>query len=185
MLRSIWLAFAGEIALGVGIGWTFGWATASVGELNLLSIVFLLALIGIGMDYLVQILSRYRAEAARRRDPKIIWVAVFRQVGPPINTACLGAAGAFLVSLFTDFQGAADLGLIAGGGLVLCLLAGYTFLPAVLTIRPVGRSKVERAIAVERLTAISAERTVVVGVTNTLDASAPDLHEHHIPTGGN
>jgi predicted RND superfamily exporter protein len=139
LLRSLWLAFAAELALGVGIAWTFAWATLTLGELNLLSIVFLLALIGIGMDYLVQILARYRAEAARRRDPRTIWVAVFRQVGPPINTACLGAAGAFLVSLFTDFEGAADLGLIAGGGLVLCLLAGYTFLPALLTIRPVRR----------------------------------------------
>ena len=142
LLRSFWLALAAELALGVGIAWTFAWATLTLGELNLLSIVFLLALIGIGMDYLIQVLSRYRAEAARRRDPRTIWVAVFRQVGPPINTACLGAAGAFLVSLFTDFQGAADLGLIAGGGLVLCLLAGYTFLPALLTLRPVRRSKI-------------------------------------------
>ncbi|HEY7117826.1 MAG TPA: MMPL family transporter, partial [Tepidisphaeraceae bacterium] len=137
LLRSLWLALAAELALGVGIAWTFGWATLTLGELNLLSIVFLLALIGIGMDYLVQVLSRYRAEATRRRDPRTIWVAVFRQVGPPINTACLGAAGAFLVSLFTDFEGAADLGLIAGGGLILCLLAGYTFLPALLTLFPV------------------------------------------------
>jgi hypothetical protein len=136
LFRSLWLAFAAELALGVGIAWTFGWATLTLGELNLLSIVFLLALIGIGMDYLVQILSRYRAEVARRSDARRIWVSVFRQVGPPINTACLGAAGAFLVSMLTDFQGAADLGLIAGGGLVLCLLAGYTFLPAVLTVWP-------------------------------------------------
>src|SRR5438046_6002368 len=138
MLRSSWLALAGEITLGVGIGWTFGWATLSIGELNLLSIVFMLALIGIGMDYLVQILSRYRHESQVRSDPRRIWVAVFRQVGAPINTATLGAAGAFLVSMLTDFQGAADLGLIAGGGLILCLLAGYTFLPAMLTIRPGG-----------------------------------------------
>jgi predicted RND superfamily exporter protein len=142
LLRSFWLALAAELALGVGIAWTFAWATLTLGELNLLSIVFLLTLIGIGMDYLVQILSRYRAEAARRRDPRTIWVAVFRQVGPPINTACMGAAGAFLVSLFTDFQGAADLGLIAGGGLILCLLAGYTFLPALLTLRPMRTPKV-------------------------------------------
>src|SRR5262249_28104739 len=66
--RALWLALGGGIAVGFGIGWTFGWATLSVGELNLLSIVFLLALIGIGMDYLVQILTRYRQELARRRD---------------------------------------------------------------------------------------------------------------------
>lgn len=135
-LRSWWLALAGEIALGVGIGWTFGWATISVGELNLLSIVFLLALIGIGMDYLVQILTRYREEFRRRKGASAIWTAVFRQVSAPINTACLGAAGAFLVATFTDFRGAAQLGVIAGGGLVLCLLAGYAILPSLLTIFP-------------------------------------------------
>jgi predicted RND superfamily exporter protein len=137
MLRSLWLAVAGELALGVGIGWTFGWATLTVGELNLLSIVFLLALIGIGMDYLVQILVRYRQEVARRHHAKLIWISVFRHVAAPINTACLGAAGAFAVSIFTNFRGAAELGIIAGGGLLLCLIAGYVILPALLTIFPV------------------------------------------------
>src|SRR6185437_6433153 len=106
-----------ELALGVGIGWTFGYATLAVGELNLLSIVFLIALIGIGMDYLVQVLTRYRREALRHSRPGAVWVAVFRHIAAPINTACLGAAGAFLVSAFTRFRGAADLGIIAGGGL--------------------------------------------------------------------
>jgi hypothetical protein len=43
-----------------------------------------------------------------------------------------------------------------------------------------------RAIAVERLAAISKRFTVVVGVTNPLGAGASehDLHEHHFPTGG-
>jgi predicted RND superfamily exporter protein len=136
MLRSIWLALAAEMALAVGIGWTFGWATLTLGELNLLSLVFLIALIGIGMDYLVQILAAYRREARRRVRAQAIWARVFRSVGPPINTACLGAAGAFLVAALTDFRGAADLGIIAGGGLLLCLLAGYTVLPALLVLFP-------------------------------------------------
>jgi len=137
MLQSLGLALAAEGALLIAIGWTFGWATLSVGRLNLLSIVFLIALIGIGMDYLVQILTRYRSEAARRGSPETIWHGVFRHVGPPINTACFGAAGAFLVSLLTEFRGAAELGIIAGVGLLLCLLAGYTVLPALLTVFPV------------------------------------------------
>ncbi len=117
LLRSIWLAVVAEISLLVGIGWTFGWITLSVGELNLLSMVFLIALIGIGMDYLIQVLTRYRREAAVHSDPRVIWLAVFKYVAAPINTACLGAAGAFFVSVFTDFRGAAELGIIASGGL--------------------------------------------------------------------
>ena len=136
LLRSFWLAIVAEVSLAVGIGWTFGWATISVGELNLLSLVFLIALIGIGMDYLIQILAAYRREARRYVRPSAIWARVFRHVGPPVITACLGAAGAFFVSIFTDFRGAAQLGIIAGGGLLLCLLAGYTILPAILVLVP-------------------------------------------------
>jgi len=136
MLRSLWLALAAELALAVSIGWTFGWATLSLGKLNLLSIVFLIALIGIGMDYLVQILMRYRREVRRYSRPKAIWLRVFAHVSAPINTACMGAAGAFLVSVFTKFRGAAELGIIAGGGLLFCLLSGYTVLPALLTLFP-------------------------------------------------
>lgn len=47
------------------------------------------------------------------------------------------------------------------------------------------RDESRRAIAVERLGAIAAQRTVVVGVTNPLGAEAPDheLHDHRTLTG--
>jgi hypothetical protein len=47
------------------------------------------------------------------------------------------------------------------------------------------RDNSRRAIAVERLGAIAAQRTVVVGVTNPLGADAPEheLHDHRILTG--
>jgi predicted RND superfamily exporter protein len=145
-LRRLWLVIVAEVCLGVGIGWTFGWATLMVGRLNLLSLVFVIALIGIGMDYLIQILTRYRFEKRRYIRPRAIWARVFRYVSPPISTACLGAAGAFFVANFTNFRGAAELGLIASGGLLLCLAAGYTLLPALLTLFPsdVGRVAEEK-----------------------------------------
>jgi predicted RND superfamily exporter protein len=136
LLRSFKVAIFAEIALLVGIGWTFGWATISVHRLNLLSMVFLIALTGIGMDYLIQVLTRYRRESARRSSPRGIWTGVFKYVAAPINTACLGAAGAFFVSIFTNFRGAAELGIVASGGLLLCLLTGYVILPPLLTLFP-------------------------------------------------
>src|SRR5271154_5579636 len=142
-LRSVWVALAAVISLSVAIGWTFGWATVSIGELNILSIVFLITLIGIGMDYLVQILMRYRREQQLYERPEAVWIRVFRHVSPPICTACLGAAGAFFVAVFTDFRGAAELGIIAGGGLLLCLASGYTVLPALLVLFPPKLSRID------------------------------------------
>ena len=48
------------------------------------------------------------------------------------------------------------------------------------------RDNARRAIAVDRLGALAAKRTVVVGVTNPLGAQAPDheLHDHRILTEG-
>ncbi|OLO99196.1 hypothetical protein BVU76_26855 [Mycolicibacterium porcinum] len=49
------------------------------------------------------------------------------------------------------------------------------------------RDNSRRAIAIERLGAVAAERSVVVGVTNPLGDEAPDhgLHDHRILTGKN
>ncbi len=142
MLRSIWMGMAAGLTLAIAIAWTFGFATIFVGELNLLSTVFVIALIGIGMDYLIQILVRYRREARRYVRQSAVWARVFRYAGPAIATSCAGAAGAFLVALTTHFRGDAELGLIAGGGLLLCLLAGYTVLPALLVLFPPKLGKV-------------------------------------------
>jgi predicted RND superfamily exporter protein len=145
-LRNLWMVVVAEVCLVVGIAWTFGWATLSIGRLNLLSLVFVIALIGIGMDYLIQILTRYRFEKKRYTRPTAVWARVFRYVSAPISTACAGAAGAFLVSRLTSFSGAGELGIIAGGGLLLCLATGYTILPALLTLFPakVGKVPVSR-----------------------------------------
>ena len=166
-LRRIWLVIIAEVCLGVGIGWTFGWATLTAHRLNLLSLVFVIALIGIGMDYLIQILTRYRHEKARYTRPAAIWARVFRYVSAPIFTACLGAAGAFFAACFTDFSGAAELGVIAGGGLLLCLLAGYTLLPAALTLFPsdVGRvDEGERYADHNNVARVGLLRTILPGI---------------------
>ncbi len=136
MLKSIRMALFAAFSLAVAIAWTFGYATLVVGRLNLLSTVFVIALIGIGMDYLIQILVRYRREARRYERDAAVWARVFRYATPPVLTACLGAAGAFGVAMFTNFRGDAELGIIGGGGLLLCLLAGYTILPALLVLFP-------------------------------------------------
>ncbi len=53
-------------AFAIAFGWSYGVATLAVGHLNLLSIVFMLVLVGVGLDYGVHVVARFM-EARRRR----------------------------------------------------------------------------------------------------------------------
>ena len=53
-------------------------------------------------------------------------------VGPGIITGTLTTAIAFFVAGFTEFTGVAELGVIAGGGILLCCLATMIVLPAMI-----------------------------------------------------
>ena len=55
-------------------------------------------------------------------------------VGPSITLGAFTAAAAFFTAALTDFRGVAQLGLIAGGGIVLCWLAAMTVLPALIAM---------------------------------------------------
>src|SRR5690606_18659357 len=46
------------VSLLFGIAWTFGFTTLAVGQLTLLSVVFTLVLVGVGIDFGVHIVSR-------------------------------------------------------------------------------------------------------------------------------
>ena len=59
-----------SLALIIAIGLTFGVATITVGHLTILSIVFTVILIGLGIDFGVHILSRYKAELQGSQDVK-------------------------------------------------------------------------------------------------------------------
>src|SRR5205807_427209 len=55
-------------------------------------------------------------------------------VGHGILTAGTTAALAFFATMLADFQAVAELGWIAGSGVLLCAIACFTVLPALLVV---------------------------------------------------
>ncbi|MEJ2699688.1 MAG: MMPL family transporter [Desulfuromonadales bacterium] len=118
--------------LGLAMAWTFGFATVAPGELNLLSIVFALVLVGIGVDFGVHIVARFVEGRKEGLDiPQAVRASLF-MTGPGIILGALTSVCAFYSVLGSDFRGLAELGLIGGTGILLCLLAMMTVLPAFL-----------------------------------------------------
>ena len=116
----------------IGIGYTMGFATLVVGHLNILTITFVPILIGLAIDFGVHLVTRYEEELrhGKTEEEAITKALVF--TGQGIFTGAFTTAGAFLAMGFTDFRGIQEMGIICGGGLLVCLIPMLTMLPALL-----------------------------------------------------
>ena len=62
VFRGVLNVFAAMVSLLVAISVSFGFATVAIGHLNILSMVFAIMLIGIGIEYGIQVVLRYQEE---------------------------------------------------------------------------------------------------------------------------
>ncbi|MBX3448797.1 MAG: MMPL family transporter [Planctomycetaceae bacterium] len=120
--------------LAVGMAWAFGFTTLAVGHLNILSVSFAAILIGLGIDFGIHILARYLELRHQGMPLGQALVATVRQIGPGVLTGAITTSAAFLCAVMTEFLGVAELGIIAGGGILLCALAAFIVLPALIAV---------------------------------------------------
>lgn len=121
-------------ALSMGICWTFGMVTLTIGYLNILSIVFAVVLVGAGIEFGLQIVARYREELETHHNVKQAIETCITKTGKGNMTACLTTAAGFYSAMLTKFLALQELGFIAGTGIILVLFAMFTVLPALLYI---------------------------------------------------
>ncbi|MFQ5959855.1 MAG: MMPL family transporter [Candidatus Methylomirabilales bacterium] len=130
------------ISLAVGVSWTLGFIVLTIGSLNILTAMFIPILIGLGIDFNIHILERFAEERGMGASPPEALQGTLVKVGGSIVTAAVTTAIAFYALLLTDFKGLVELGLITGSGLLLCLGAAFTVLPALLILQE-GRTEAQ------------------------------------------
>jgi hopanoid biosynthesis associated RND transporter like protein HpnN len=113
-----------------------------VGAFNPISVAFAVLFIGLGADFAIQFSVRYREERLLAPDPADALANTAHHVGPQILVAGTAVAAGFLAFVPTDFAGVAELGLIAGVGMLVAFGCTITFLPAAITVM---RPRAERA----------------------------------------
>jgi uncharacterized protein len=127
--------------LGLGLLLTLGFAAAAIGTLNLVSVGFGILFVGIAVDFAIQFCVRYRALRFAHPDPATAMAETGRRVGGQILVAAMATAAGFLAFVPTDFRGVAELGLIAGVGMLIAFACTMTFLPAMIGLcRPHGEA---------------------------------------------
>jgi hopanoid biosynthesis associated RND transporter like protein HpnN len=135
-LRSGRLALHATLTLLVGLAWTTGFAALAVGHLNVLSTAFAVLFIGLAIDYGIHFLLRWLELRDAGLEPAPALRDAGRSVGTSLFLCAVTTALGFYSFVPTGFVGIAELGVIAGSGMFLSLLATLTLLPALVRLWP-------------------------------------------------
>jgi len=132
--RGVLNVIAAMVSLVVALCLSIGYATLAVGHLNILSMAFAVMLIGLGIEYGIQVVLRYQEGLkSGLSHSEAIDLGLSRNI-LAIVMAAATVALAFVTFAFTDFKGIAELGIIAAGGIVFCVISTFTVLPALLVL---------------------------------------------------
>ena len=142
--REFWRPLFAIIALLIGVAWTMGFATVSVGHLNILSQAFVAMILGLGIDFGIQLIGRYEEALSHGKSVAEALDEMMSTTGGAIITGGSTTAAAFFTMCFNQFRGLAELGIIAGGGVLLCLASAMIVLPAMLALRDRNRASLAK-----------------------------------------
>ncbi|HEX3800038.1 MAG TPA: MMPL family transporter [Verrucomicrobiae bacterium] len=120
------------VCLIVGLAYTLAFTTLVVGHLNILTITFAPILIGLAIDFGVHLITRYEEELRHGRNEEEAMHKAMVYTGQGIFTGAMTTAAAFLAMALTNFKGIQEMGIICGGGMIVCLVPMMTLLPVML-----------------------------------------------------
>jgi predicted RND superfamily exporter protein len=130
-LRTV-LAMA--LTIGVGLAWTFGLTELLLGHLNLATGFLFSIIAGNGINYSIIYMGRYLEERRAGAPPAAATAAAMRTTWLPTLTAAVTASVAYGALAITEFKGFHEFGIIGGLGMVVCWVATYLALPAIMSV---------------------------------------------------
>src|SRR6202000_59850 len=138
-LQSFRLVLCILLTLIVGLAVPMALGLLTVGVFNIISIAFIALFVGLGVDFGIQFSVRYRSERHRNDDLAAALASTGRGVGVPLALAAGATAAGFFSFLPTTYTGVAELGEVAGIGMIVAFLLSITMLPAmIMLLNPPG-----------------------------------------------
>ena len=128
-------------ALACGLGWTLAYAALTVGHLNFITVTMVSMLMGLGIDFGIHFLFRFQEECETTEDGEKALIKTVQTTGVDTLVGATATSASFFALCATDFRGVSDLGVLAGGGVLLCFFSTLSVLPALLKLDPrMGRA---------------------------------------------
>ncbi len=128
-----WLSLiVGFVALSLGILWTFGLAGVAYGHLTGVTVGFAGLIAGMGIDFTIHFLNRYRVERESGMAPPAACGAVYHGGVPSVFVAMITSAASFLCLWVSEFSGLREFATLVGVGLFLVFAATAIVFPLIV-----------------------------------------------------
>ncbi|GAC1342612.1 MAG: MMPL family transporter [Acetobacteraceae bacterium] len=118
----------------LGLVFTTAFAALTSSPLNLISVAFAILFVGIAVDFAIQFGVRFREARQNLAGTAAALRAAAERAGGQILVAAAATAAGFLAFVPTAFRGVAELGLVAGVGMLIAFACTLTVLPAGITL---------------------------------------------------
>ena len=130
-LRSIVLVF---VPLVGSVLMSLAFAALAYGFLNLVSAFIFAILLGLGIDFNIVLLARFRDERQRGLSPVAAIATMLATTGPASLFGGASTALGFGVLAMADFQGFAQFGVVANVGVFAAIAAAMIVMPAIIVL---------------------------------------------------
>ncbi|MFH1941390.1 MAG: MMPL family transporter, partial [bacterium] len=132
----MWLApLYAILNLIIGIVWAVEIVTLLVGQLNIMTQMMAVILLGLGIDFSIHLISAFTEYRAQGRSILEALEQTFLKTGRGVITGALTTACAFLTMVISESRGMKEMGLVTGAGILAILIATFLVLPVFIVFR--------------------------------------------------
>ncbi|TFG57303.1 MAG: hypothetical protein E4H30_00955 [Methanomassiliicoccus sp.] len=133
--RDLLDTFIGLMGLGIAIIWMYGFGTALGFSFNPMTMIVPIILLGLGIDYSIHLVMRYREERAAGEDPQSATKKTMLSVGEALVLATVTTVIAFLSNVTSSMQAIAEFGILTAVGIISSFVVMVMLIPATKVLR--------------------------------------------------
>lgn len=119
----------------IGLIWAAGLVALVVPVLNIMTAMFIVILLGLGIDFSIHVLSTYTESRATGRPLAEAMEIGLLKSGKGVSTGALTTAVAFLALMIGDSRAMSEMGLVTAIGLIAVMISSFVVLPTFLAVR--------------------------------------------------
>ncbi|MBN2102511.1 MMPL family transporter [bacterium] len=119
----------------IGLLWAIGLTAMTVGQLNIMTQMMAVILLGLGIDFSIHFISGFTENRSSGQSIAESLKLTFQKYGKGIMTGGLTTSFAFLSLMISSSRGMKEMGLVTGLGLIAVLITTFLALPAFLVLR--------------------------------------------------